>query len=327
MTHSGKRVVEDATVRWISQAWRSPDDTVSTDTPPVLFIPIPFDHAVSHRPGTRFGPAAILEALDGCSLYCTDKRTDLVNLDLRKRDDVDVSNNIHDTYREVARVCADLPADVTPVFLGGDHSLTDPILRGLKRRRPTDEIGLIVFDAHFDSRVPIPGKEHSGHWMHTVSDVFDHHHSVQIGIDAPIYSADYMKKAEDSGVMVLTPWQIRRQGWAATLETVLDHAVLTTDSVHVSIDIDCLSVASAPGTSVPNPMGLLPWDVADALFEIASRASAISLDLVEVSPPLDPQGVTSRTAAHLILNFLAGRAKAQEASRKSSDHLMAMNQL
>ncbi|MBP2301089.1 agmatinase family protein [Azospirillum picis] len=304
------RVVQDAAVRWISGAWEHPgmDASVSIPGPRILFLGIPFDHAVSHRPGTRFGPAAILNALDGFSLYCTDKRTDLGRLRLCRGGEIDVSNDIHATYRHIADTVAGLPGEDTPVFLGGDHSITDPILRGLLRRHSRRTLGLIVFDAHFDSRIPVPGKEHSGHWMHTVAEVFDHRHTVQLGIDAPIYSRDYMDGAEAAGIMVRTPWDIRRTGLQATVDAAIRHAVEPTGAVHVSIDIDCLSAGFAPGTSVPNAAGLMLWDVADALFEIARRAPQASLDIVEVSPPLDGSGITAQSAAHLVMNFLAGRA-------------------
>ncbi|PGH55461.1 arginase [Azospirillum palustre] len=306
------RVVEDSTVHWISGAWKEPEGNrdrhcVEADTG-ILFLEIPFDHAVSHRPGTRFGPSAILAALDGFSLYCTDKRTDLGRLRLRRFGEIEVTNDIHATYRHITETVAGLAPGETPVFLGGDHSITDPILRGLLRRHPDRMLGLIVFDAHFDSRIPVPGKEHSGHWMHTVAEVFDHRHSVQLGIDAPIYSGAYMELAEAAGIMVRTPWDIRRAGLAATVAETIRHAVEPTDAVHVSIDIDCLSAGFAPGTSVPNPAGLTLWDVADAVFEIARSAAHASLDIVEVSPPLDSNGLTAQSAAHLAMNFLAGRA-------------------
>ncbi|KAA0576900.1 agmatinase family protein [Azospirillum sp. B21] len=308
------RVVEDSTVRWIGGAWENPENNLDGNRPAaepgteLLFLEIPFDHAVSHRPGTRFGPAAILRALDGFSLYCTDKRVDLAPLRLRRFGEVDVSNDIHATYRHITDTVAGLPSGDTPVFLGGDHSITDPILRGLLRRHPDRMLGLIVFDAHFDSRVPVPGKEHSGHWMHTVAEVFDHRHSVQLGIDAPIYSRDYMEQAEAAGIMVRTPWDIRRAGLAGTIEEAIRHAVEPTGAVHISIDIDCLSAGFAPGTSVPNAAGLMLWDVTDAVFEIARSADHASLDIVEVSPPLDAGGITAQSAAHLVMNFLAGRA-------------------
>ncbi len=95
---------------------------------------------------------------------------------------------------------------------------------------------------------------------------------------------------------------------ARTVDEAIRHAVEPTGAVHISIDIDCLSAGFAPGTSVPNAAGLMLWDVADAVFEIARSADHASLDIIEVSPPLDAGGITAQSAAHLVMNFLAGRA-------------------
>ncbi|GGY10325.1 hypothetical protein GCM10007160_41890 [Litchfieldella qijiaojingensis] len=201
------KVVNDQTIKWVSEAWVS--DVESMDEY-VDFLEIPFDFAVSHRPGTRFGPAAIIDALNGFSLYCTDKRVDLSSLRFHRNAPPPVLNDIHQTYSHIEEMVASLPSSSRPVFLGGDHSITDPILRGLLKRSGGQNFGLIVFDAHFDSRPPVKGREHSGHWMYTVEEVFSHANSVQLGINAPIYSKEYMDQAESSGVLVRTPYEIRK---------------------------------------------------------------------------------------------------------------------
>ena len=118
-----------------------------------------------------------------------------------------------------------------------------------------------------------------------------------------------MRDAESSGIMVCTPYDIRRAGWPETLESAIRHATRDTDGVYISVDIDCLNFAVAPGTSVVNAGGLLAHELTDAIFEIASRTKIIGMDVVEVSPPLDLSGNTAKVAAHVILNFLAGYAR------------------
>ncbi|ASY67041.1 Formiminoglutamase (plasmid) [Sinorhizobium sojae CCBAU 05684] len=167
-------------------------------------------------------------------------------------------------------------------------------------------MGLIVFDAHFDSREPIPGKEHSGHWMRTLSDVIDYRKVVQMGINAAIYSEAYMREAEAAGVLVMTPYDIRRVGWTVALRTAIEHGTADGAGVYISVDIDGIDQAYAPGTSVPNCGGLLAHEVLDAVFEIAVNAPTLALDITEVSPPLDRDDMTSRLAAQIIMNFMAG---------------------
>jgi agmatinase len=313
------KVVRDPTVRWVSDSWLAAADAsagavnaaVNGAGTLVGVLGIPFDYAVSHRPGTRFGPAAIVSALQGYSMYCTDKRValdDTLFLDLGA---VDVVHSLPETYRRVADAVRAVPAHVHPVVLGGDHSVTDPVFRGLLQRSPGRRFGLIVFDAHFDSREPIEGSEHSGHWMRTLEDVIDYRVVVQLGISAPIYSEHYMRTAESAGVMVRTPYEIRRRGWRPVIEEAVAHASRGTDGVYISVDIDCLDQAFAPGTSVPNPCGLLAHELVDAVFEISRQADVIGLDITEVSPPLDTQDYTAQVAAHLVLNHVAGLVAAR----------------
>lgn len=302
------KVVRDPTVRWVSDSWvgSGTDGSAHAAEHTIGVLGIPFDYAVSHRPGTRYGPAAIVAALQGYSMYCTDKRVALDDTLFVELDPVDVVHSFAETYRRITEAVRAIPPHVHPVVLGGDHSVTDPVFRGLLERSPGKRYGLIVFDAHFDSREPIEGHEHSGHWMHTLQDVVDYRVVVQLGINAPIYSEHYMRAAESAGVMVRTPYEIRRAGWQPVIEEAVAHASRGTDGVYISVDIDCLDQAFAPGTSVSNPCGLLAHEVVDAVFEISRGADVVGLDITEVSPPLDTQDYTAQLAAHIVLNHVAG---------------------
>lgn len=299
------KVVQDPNVRWLAERWV---ESPSPEGGQVVFayLSIPFDYAVSHRPGTRFGPTAILNELNGYSAYCTDKRVSLDRAVLTRAGTVEIVHSLAMSYQRIRAATATIPASFIPIFLGGDHSIADPIIRGLQDRAPGKKFGIIVFDAHLDSRPPIDGKEHSGHWMKTLEDVIDYRTVVQLGISAPIYSHEYMEAAEQNGVLVRTPYEIRKQGWRQTIEEAIAHASRGTAGVYISVDIDSLDQGFAPGTSVPNPSGLYPYEVMDAVFEICATCPVVGLDLNEVSPPLDPQGFTAQVAAHICMNFMAG---------------------
>jgi agmatinase len=309
MSATATRVVRDPTLAWFADHRRGPDADDKRAVPgrPVFgFLGIPFDYAVSHRPGTRFGPGAIMDALDGYTLYCTDKRVSMAHVGLVDHGHVDVVHSFDESYRRIREAVAAIPGHHMPIILGGDHSITDPAIRGMQERLLGARFGLIVFDAHLDSREPIPGKEHSGHWMKTLEGTFDHRHSVQLGISAPIYGPAYMTAAEAQGVMVKTIYEIRRAGWRETLSQAIAHASEGMDGVYVSVDIDAIDQAFAPGTSVPNPCGLLAHEVVDSVYEIARATPVVALDITEVAPPLDPSGGTAQVAAHIVMSFMAG---------------------
>lgn len=297
------KVVQDPTVSWVADAWCAAED-VRPGEPAFGFLRVPLDYAVSYRPGARFGPTAILAELGEWSLFCTDKRVALDGVRLVDLGEVDVVHSLETTYARIREAVGRIGPGLTPVVLGGDHSISDPVVRGV-----TDRAGsapaLVVFDAHFDSRDPVPGKEHSGHWTRTLADVLDYSLAAQVGISSYLYSEAYLADAEAKGILVRTPYEIRRAGWPALVDEVCAH-IAGASAVYVSVDIDCLDQTAAPGTSAVNPIGLLPYEVVDAVFELASRLPVAGLDVVEVSPPLDPSGATARVAAAIVLNFMAG---------------------
>ncbi len=297
------KVVQDPTVRWISDHWVTAVDPDAAATFGVLSIP--FDHAVSHRPGARLGPEAMLANFNEFALYCTDKRVSLRDARYLDLGEVDVVRSLPQTYAAIAESVRGLPDGVRPIFLGGDHSVTDPLFRTMQERAG-GRLGLVDFDAHFDSREPLVGKEHSGHWMKTLEDVLDYSVAAQLGISSNLYSEDYMERAEASGVMVRTVYDIRRAGWRDTLAEVVEHVARDTVGVYISVDIDCIDQSFVAGTSTPNPSGLFAHEVIDAVFELSATSNVVGIDITEVSPPLDPTDNTARVGAYIMHNHVAG---------------------
>lgn len=303
------KVVDDAETPWVSALWGEAAPDLGAACLDVLSIP--FDGAVSHRAGCRHGPEAVLAAFMRFSSYCIDRRRSFAPLRLVDRGVVDVVRDLRETYARIRRTVAALDPAHTLLSLGGDHSITDPILRGLVDRRGGCDFGLIVIDAHLDSRHPDPGHEHSGHWMRTVRDAFDVSAAVQIGIDAPIYGPGHVADIEAQGGLIITPSQARRAGWHAAIDQALQHATRAgaLNQVYVSLDIDAIAQSCAPGTSVPNPSGLFPHEVAEILYEVARRSTLVGFDMVEISPPLDPSGRTAEVGAYLLTHLLAGHCE------------------
>lgn len=299
-----RTVVSDPHTPWIASQWR-PESEDGQDC--YSFLRVPFDLAVSHRAGCRLGPDAVLEAFNRLSGYCVDYRTDFSSAVFVDRGDVEVFNSIEATHQAIEQAVTEIGAGQLPIVIGGDHSITEPVIRGLNRRLG-GTVSLVVFDAHLDSRETIPGKMHSGNWMFRLRGENQLAKSAQLGISAPIYGPAHIADAESKGTVVFTISEMRRLGVPATIERVLEHVGGNAVPMHVSIDIDCLDSAFAPGTSVPAPIGFRPDELTDALFQLGSEANVVGLDVVEVSPPLDPSGRTAELAALLLTYFLAGRA-------------------
>lgn len=303
------RVVNDPTVKWIADHWHDTHRNESNDLT-FGFLSIPFDYAVSHRPGTRIGPQTILDTLNSYSLYCADKRVSLENTAFRNLGTVDIVHDLQQSYANMVEAVSAVPQGILPIFLGGDHSITDPIIRGMKKRIEGKSLGIIMFDTHFDFRDPLPGKEHSGHWLKTLDKEIDYNSLAIIGISAPIYSPAYMDELEKRGALIKTVYDLRRQGRESVVKEAVDHVMNNADGIYFTVDIDGIDQAFAPGCSVPNPSGLYPFEVMDSIFEISKMAPIFGMDINEVSPWFDhPQNFTTHVAAHILLNFMAGNVK------------------
>ena len=260
---------------------------------------IPFDQAVTHRPGTRFGPRAIREA---SSLQAFDPPYGWGYDPMAVLDVVDYGDMAFDyaNVREVparieAHVAAILDAGAAPITLGGDHFITLPILRAVAARR--GPVALIQFDAHSDT------------WVDDDPDRIDHgtflYKAIKAGIVDPAASVSIGIRTDNPdtlGVTILDAPSVHRDGIEATLSRV--RAVVGDRTCYVTFDIDALDPAFAPGTGTPVWGGLASWQAA-ALLRGLAGIDLIGGDVVEVSPPYDTTGATAIAGAHVALELIA----------------------
>lgn len=260
---------------------------------------IAFDQAVTHRPGTRFGPRAIreasaLQAFDAPYGWGYDPLSRLSVVDYG-----DMAFDYADPRAVPARIEAHLgailDAGAAPVTLGGDHSITLPILRAVAARH--GPVALIQFDAHSDTWVDDdPERIDHGTFLYKAirEGVVDAAASVSIGIrtDNP----------DTLGVTILDAPSVHRDGVDATLDRI--RQVIGNRSVYLTFDIDALDPAFAPGTGTPVWGGLASWQAAAMLRGLAG-VDLIGGDVVEVSPPYDPTGATAIAGAHVAVELIA----------------------
>ncbi|TNH39579.1 agmatinase [Paracoccus haeundaensis] len=260
---------------------------------------IPFDQAVTHRPGTRFGPRAIREV---SSLQAFDPPYGWGYDPMAVLDVVDYGDMAFDyaNVREVparieAHVGAILDAGAAPITLGGDHFITLPILRAVAARR--GPVALIQFDAHSDT------------WVDDDPDRIDHgtflYKAIKAGIVDPAASVSIGIRTDNPdtlGVTILDAPSVHRDGIEATLSRV--RAVVGDRPCYVTFDIDALDPAFAPGTGTPVWGGLASWQAA-ALLRGLAGIDLIGGDVVEVSPPYDTTGATAIAGAHVALELIA----------------------
>ncbi len=271
----------------------------------VAIIGVPLDTAVLYRPGARFGPRAIRDASGHMRPHATDPAKLEPPFDrLRVVDYGDletypgyIEQSLAHVQEEVARV---LETETFPVVLGGDHSTTLPVLRACAARQGT--LSLVHFDAHPDFW---PGTAERPYHHGTVFRVaveeglIDPAASLQIGIRGSI-SAGIIAEARAAGFNLITADEFARPGVRATVETIQRLASLP---VYVSLDIDCVDPAFAPGTGTPEVAGLTSREIVELVRGLAGLP-LVAFDVVEVSPPYDSSEITALLAANLVYELL-----------------------
>ncbi len=259
---------------------------------------VPFDQAVTNRPGTRFGPRAIRAA---STLQPFDPPTGWGGFDpLSDFSIVDYGDMAFD-YADVAgfpalvqaHIAGILAADAGTVTLGGDHFITLPILRAYAEK--FGPLSVIQFDAHSDL------------WADDDMDRIDHgtmmYKAVKLGLVDPKRSVQIGIRTECDdycGMHYIEAREVHEKGIASA---VAQAKKLVGDApTYVTFDIDALDPAFAPGTGTPVWGGLASWQAAAMLRDLAG-INMVGGDIVEVSPPFDHADITAVAGAHVAMEL------------------------
>ncbi len=278
----------------------------------VGLIGLPFDGAVSNRPGARHGPRALRDA--STMIRAQNGATGVRPFDLLNCADLgDVGPNPVDGNDTLARFAAfytDLhQRNIRPLSAGGDHLCTLPILRGIARAEP---LGLLHFDSHTDLYPPYFGGKtltHGNPFRVAVEEgLLDPARMVQIGIRGTTYDNADTDFAAANGIRIIRVEELRARGAAGVMEEARE--ILGQGPTYLSYDIDFVDPSVAPGTGTPE------WGGPDAFtaIEVLRHARGLKIagaDLVEVSPPFDPGGNTAWLGASLMFEMLCLMAEAQ----------------
>jgi len=260
---------------------------------------IPFDQAVTNRPGSRFGPRAVREASalqspDAPFGWSYDVLSEFAIADYGDMA-LDYAHTPDVPARIEAHVAGILAQGAAAFCIGGDHSVTLPILRAqVKAHGP---LALVHFDAHTDSWVDDdPSRIDHGTFVYKAvrEGLIVPERSVQIGIRT--------SNDDTMGLTVIDAPEVHRIGPDAVADRVKE--VVGDHLAYLRFDIDALDPAFAPGTGTPVWGGLASWEAAAILRAIAG-VRLVGGDVVEVSPPYDHGGITAVAAAHVAVEILS----------------------
>ena len=278
----------------------------------IAMVGVPYDGAVTNRPGARHGPREVRNASTMMRAIHPTTRVNPYEL-CRIGDAGDVPfTRIYDTegsIQDIAEFFASLSrAGVTALAVGGDHSITLPILRAAARDRP---VGLIHIDAHTDTWDAFMGSRysHGAPFRRAVEEgLLDPKRTIQIGIRGAQNSTEGWDFSVSSGMRVVFMDEVTRLGIDAIGEEA--RRIVGDGPTYLSFDIDSLDPAFAPGTGTPEVGGLTTIE-GQALIRQCRGVQLVGADVVEVAPPFDPSGNTALVAATMMYELLCLLAEAR----------------
>jgi agmatinase len=279
-------------------------------TADIAVVGIPFDAGVSYRPGARFGPSHVRESSRllrpynpelNISPFASQQVADAGDIATNPFDIEAALESIESSYQKLLQRAKKV------IAIGGDHTITLGILRALKAKH--GPISVIHFDAHLDTWDSYFGAEFThGTTFRRASEegLLDQQGCIHIGIRGPLYAPSNLDDDKALGFQILSAVAIEELGLSAASERMSKR--VGNKPVYLSIDIDVLDPAHAPGTGTPEAGGLTSRELLQ-LIRVCKTFNVVGGDVVEVAPAYDHAQVTGIAASHCIYEMLSAMAK------------------
>jgi agmatinase len=264
---------------------------------------VPFDEGTWGQPGERYGPRDLRESsmeynhdLKQGFFYIDGERTVLKGKRWVDVGDVEVFPTVPAQTNDkiTASVRAILAKKAFPVVLGGDHSITFPVVRAYGV-----PLTVIHFDAHLDTWDAAPGNLDHSSWVNRVAALKTVKNIIQVGMRGITNDPEATGNAHKAHTTIITSEQIHRKGaaWALT-------QIPASGNIYITLDVDVMDPSLAPGTGTLEPGGLSFSEIDDLLIGVAGKGTLVGFDVVEVNPYRDPSGRTAQTAVRLTIDLL-----------------------
>jgi agmatinase len=264
---------------------------------------VPFDEGTWGQPGERYGPRDLRESsqeynhdltegfyyIDGDRTVLKGKRwADVGDILVYPTVPAQTDNKITAAVKKI------LEKKAFPIVLGGDHSITFPVLRAIDR-----DVTLIHFDAHLDTWNGEPGNLDHASWMNRAAKLPQVKKIIQLGMRGLANDPEAIANARKIHTSIITSEQIHSKGVEWTLAQIPP-----SENIYISLDVDVMDPTLAPGTGTLEPDGLTFRELDELLKGLATRGNLAGFDVVEVNPYRDASGRTAQTAVRLLIDLL-----------------------
>ena len=269
-------------------------------------IGIPYDGLASARKGAALAP----ERLRYWSRHLTpfsEDRTRLKGMTVCDLGDIPITDPERD-YVLVRQKIASLPN--MPIVIGGDHSVSIPVLQGQRVRYAGQRLGILWVDAHPDLCDVFDGSHlsHASVLRRAMESGIEPFDICMVGLRS--WEDQEIDLIENGGLHVYTAANVAERGMKNIAESIRN-ILNDCDAIHISLDIDCLDPSVAPGTGIPEFGGLTSRDVL-TLLKSMQGLPLVGLDVVEIAPPLDPSESTVFAGLKIIMEYIAVIARARQ---------------
>lgn len=249
--------------------------TTDFDQARVVILPIPLDRTTSYVPGTRNGPHEILVASSHMELWDEETETDVHSIGIYTLPEMDFPYaSMDEVVAEIQRVTAELlNRGKFPFVLGGEHSITGPVVAAVAAKHP--QLSVLQIDAHADLRESYMGTPHNH--ACAMRRVLEHARATQVGIRS--LSPEEAAAAPALPTKIFYDWNMRKDpAWIARVVDSLS------ENVYITIDCDGFDPAIMPATGTPEPGGLSWYEGLTLLRRVIEARTVVGCDIVELSP-------------------------------------------
>jgi formiminoglutamase len=263
--------------------------------------------SISHS-GASFAPDAIRRCLNSFTTYNIEEETDISSQKIIDFGDITMHptsiEECHQRIYQAAKEVTQTQSAPLTIILGGDHSITTSTVKAIKETKGT--VGIIQLDAHHDLRNTEDGGPTNGTPFRRLIEEghLKGEHLIQIGIRNFANAKAYHDYAIENGVTVYTMKNVRQRPIAELIQDALNQLENKVDTIYLSVDMDVLDQAYAPGCPAIGPGGMDPDTLAEAVQQAIHHPKVHTMDIVEIDPTLDIRDMTSRIASLLIINTL-----------------------
>lgn len=207
-----------------------------------------------------------------------------------------------------------------PLIIGGDHSITAMLVKGWKAAHPEERIGILQLDTHFDLRsLEDNGPSNGTPIRHLIESQTIRGEDVwNIGLHGFFNAKTLKQYADQANVHYITLKKARKEGVAKTVRFALEQLADKVDTIYLTVDMDVLDIAVAPGVPASTPGGMRTDELFEAVFAAGMHPKVRAMDIVCLDPHKDIAQATIKTGVHVMLSFLSGFVKRKQAHAKTS---------